>query len=135
MANLFNLSFQMERNGKFLTLYPKIPDSEKTSFLSRILSDKPSWEKVFSSSSTSILWKARLSVVQRYTDIVNSLTGRKKKFTIKQLIRHWREKLLLPVPLANNLNPEEYASLVEGISANSPIEVQAEAVRHYPYND
>ena len=106
VANLFNLSFQMEKNGKFLTLYPKIPDSEKTSFLSSILSDKPSWEKVFSSSATSILWKARLSVVQRYTDIVNSLTGRKKKFTVKELIRHWREKLLLPVPLANNLNPE-----------------------------
>ena len=135
IANLFNLSFQTERDGKFLTLYPKVTDYEKTSFLSSILSDKPSWEKVFSSSATSILWKARLSVVQRYTDIVNSLTGRKKKFTIKQLIRHWREKLLLPVPLANNLNPEEYASLVEGISANSPIEVQAEAVRHYPYND
>ena len=51
------------------------------------------------------------------------------------MIRHWREKLLLPITLANDLKPKEYASLVEGISANSPIEVQAEAIRHYPFND
>ena len=32
-----------------------------------------------------------------------------------------------------NLLPHEYAVLVEGLSADSPIQIQAEAIRHYPH--
>ena len=135
LANLFKVSFQMDKNGEFSTLYPHPRQKEKQSFFSSFFSNEPTWDKVFSSSTTSLGWEARLAVVQKYTDIVNSLTGRKRKFTLKELIRHWRENLLLPLSLANDLTPSEYANLVEGISANSPIEVQAEAVRHYPYSD
>ena len=43
--------------------------------------------------------------------------------------------MLLPLELARDLKPFEYAKLIEGIGAHSPIEVQAEAIRHYPFRD
>ena len=70
--------------------------------------------------------------MQSYVDIVNLLTGRERKVSLKELIRHWREKILFPIEIARNLKPEEYAALVEGIAPDSPIEVKAEAIRHYP---
>ena len=105
IANLLKVSFQMDKKGKFSRLYPEESESEKIPFLPSFISSEPKWGKVFSSSSTSLGWEARLAVVQKYADKVNSLTGRDRKFTIKELIRHWREKLLLPLSLASDLKP------------------------------
>ena len=135
LANLFNVSFEIGKNGQFTPIFAKSSESKKAKIVTSFFSDEPLWDKVFSTSTSSLSWEARLAVVQGYTNVVNKLTGREREFTIKELIRHWREKLLLPITLANDLKPKEYASLVEGISANSPIEVQAEAIRHYPFND
>ena len=88
--------------------------------------------KSFFNEFHSLEWEARLKVVQSYVDIVNLLTGRERKVSLKELIRHWREKILFPIEIARNLKPQEYAALVEGIAPDSPIEVKAEAIRHYP---
>ena len=40
--------------------------------------------------------------------------------------------MVLPMELIPNLTPHEYASLIEGLSPNSPVQVQVESVRHYP---
>ena len=135
LANLFKVGFKTDVGGKFQVLHPKYKKNEKSNILRFFTPDEPSWDEVFITSRSSLSWEARLSVVQNYTDLVNNLTGRNRQFTLKELIKHWRDKLLLPIDLASDLLPKEYASLVEGISANSPIEVQAEAIRHYPYND
>ena len=45
---------------------------------------------------------------------------------------HWNKRLVLPMELIPNLNPTEYALLIEGLSPQSPIQVQSSSVRHYP---
>ena len=134
LANLITVSFSIDEQGYAIPAHPKENDDNKNVF-SEIFTDEPNWDKIISSSGSSLNWEARLSVVQKYTDIVNSHTRRKKEFELKELIKHWREKLLLPIELATNLKPKEYAALVEGIDANSPIEVHVEAIRHYPFKD
>ena len=128
------MSFSIDDQGYAIPAYPKENDDNKN-VLSEIFTDEPNWDKTISSSGSSLNWEARLSVVQKYTDIVNSHTRRKKEFELKELIKHWREKLLLPIELATDLKPKEYAALVEGIDANSPIEVHVEAIRYYPFKE
>ena len=41
-------------------------------------------------------------------------------------MKHWREKTSFTIELATDLKPNEYAALVEGIDANSPIEVHTD---------
>ena len=131
LANLLSIKFSVDQNGKVLPANPS-SDSSNKSFLNSILSAKPSWDKIIWTEGSSLVWEARRSVVQDYTNVVNKLTGREKIINLKPLIRHWREKLLLPFEIADNLSASEYAVLIEGIDASSPIEVKAEAVRHYP---
>jgi cell division protein FtsI/penicillin-binding protein 2 len=134
LSNLLTVYFPIDTRGKIMPALPEISNSSE-SFWNSIFTEEPSWEKVFSVSNSSITWEARLSVVQEYTDQINNLIGRNKVFELRQLIRHWREQLLLPIELASDLKPIEYATLVEEIDANSPISVQAEAIRHYPLKD
>ena len=49
------------------------------------------------------------------------------------MIRHFNEQLLLPLPLVEDLAPEEYARLVEQIPFNSPIRIHTSTARYYPY--
>ena len=131
LANLFSVNFAIDHLGKPVPAKPTT-DNYDQNFFQALDAPSPSWEKVFSTSATSLEWEARLKVVQSYVDIVNLLTGRERKVSLKELIRHWREKILFPIEIARNLKPEEYAALVEGITPDSPIEVKAEAIRHYP---
>ena len=41
--------------------------------------------------------------------------------------------MVLPLEISGNLLPAEYASLIEGLHPGSPVQIQAEAVRHYPF--
>ena len=132
LSNLLTVFFHIGPKGEIIPVSPDLNDNNPESFMSSFFAAEPSWEKVFSTSNSSITWEARLHVVQEYADQINRLIGRKKTFELRELIRHWREKLLLPIELASNLTPKEYAVLVEEIDANSPISVQAEAIRHYP---
>ena len=109
LANLLTVSFSIDDQGYAIPAYPKENDDNKN-VLSEIFTDEPNWDKTISSSGSSLNWEARLSVVQKYTDIVNSHTRRKKEFELKELIKHWREKLLLPIELATDLKPKEYAA-------------------------
>ncbi|CAA6690431.1 MULTISPECIES: penicillin-binding protein 2 [unclassified Lentimonas] len=78
-------------------------------------------------------WTARLNVVNRYIDIINRITGRDDSITESKLIRHFNEKLLLPLPLVEDLSPDQYARLVEQIPVNSPIQIHTGTARYYPY--
>ncbi|MBU62365.1 MAG: hypothetical protein CMI26_07670 [Opitutae bacterium] len=85
-------------------------------------------------SGISLEWEARLAVVQKYLQLINHLCGRQEKLSMGQLKLHWNRRLLLPLELAGNLTPSEYAVLLEGIPVDSPIQIVTEAVRYYPYN-
>ncbi len=76
---------------------------------------------------------ARTSVVQRYLDQVNTILGRDHKVDGRDLTRHFVRELLLPYTLLDDLEPTEYASLLESLPVSSPLQVYTSSTRYYPY--
>jgi penicillin-binding protein 2 len=76
---------------------------------------------------------ARTSVVQHYLDHVNAITGRDEKVNAEDLNKHFARELLLPYTLVDDLEPTEYARLLERLPVNSPTQVYPSSTRHYPY--
>jgi len=84
-------------------------------------------------SSNELAQIARYSVVQTYLDKVNAATGRSEKVNASDLNRHFHGELLLPYNLVDDLNPEEYARVIEQLPVQSPLQIYASSTRHYPY--
>jgi penicillin-binding protein 2 len=76
---------------------------------------------------------ARQAVAQRYLDQINTILGRHEQVKPRDLDRHFNQTLLLPFVLLDDLSPAEYARLIERLPVNSPLQVFASSVRHYPY--
>ncbi|MGB0263514.1 MAG: peptidoglycan D,D-transpeptidase FtsI family protein [Opitutales bacterium] len=80
-------------------------------------------------------WTARHKVILRYIARINQITGRQDTLSESQLMRHFNEQLLLPLPLADDLSPDQYARLVEQVHpVESPIKIHTDSARYYPYN-
>ncbi|MET0262849.1 MAG: penicillin-binding transpeptidase domain-containing protein [Rariglobus sp.] len=75
---------------------------------------------------------ARFTVVQRYLDQINQALGRDAKLDSNDLDKHFRQQLLLPYLLLDDLEPVEYARLVEQLPVSSPLQVYASSIRSYP---
>ena len=73
-----------------------------------------------------------LWVVRKYIETINEITGRKPR-SFSEVQKHWRRKLVLPLEICADLTNNEYALLIEKLPPESPIQIQAKAVRHYPY--
>lgn len=76
---------------------------------------------------------ARASVTQRYLDKVNVILGRHEQVRSGDLKRHIDRSLLLPYVLIDDLEPEEYARLIERLPVNSPLQVYTSSTRDYPF--
>jgi penicillin-binding protein 2 len=77
--------------------------------------------------------EARRNVVQRYINEVGSAIGRKLEIISEDIERHFGQQLLLPFPLIADMEPEEYALLLEQIPVQSPIQIYTSNTRYYPY--
>ncbi len=77
---------------------------------------------------------ARMNVVHRYMQRINKILGDNKKISRKQIERHFHQNLLLPLKLVTDLTFEEYAQLVERIPIESPIQINTDSSRFYPYD-
>ena len=132
VAGLFTTAFKLADNGSVIPfLQDKVSNFNWIqSIWPREGENRPDFQ--FSTSGFSIDWESRYATVLKYLEQVNRLTSREEVITMDELKSHWRRRLVLPLKLANNLRPEEYAILVEEIAPESPIQVQAEAIRHYP---
>ena len=49
-------------------------------------------------------WDARTNVIQKYLNIIESVSDRKTSLRESKIIRHFNEQLLLPLPLAEDLS-------------------------------
>ncbi len=78
-------------------------------------------------------WESRLAVIRKYLREINRITGRDEQIERKAFQRHFNQRLLLPLRLADDLTPREYARLVENLPVDAPVQVLTEATRHYPY--
>lgn len=84
-------------------------------------------------SSSQMEQIARASVVQNYLDKVNKILGLDLKVDGADLRKHFERQLLLPYTLIDDLEPEQYARLVESLPVTSPLQVYTSSMRHYPY--
>ena len=75
---------------------------------------------------------ARATIVQRYLDQINVLLHRHEKVDSRDLLKHFRSQLLLPYTLVDDLEPAEYARLIEGLPVRSPLQVYTSSTRYYP---
>ena len=132
VAGLFALNFGLDLNG---VPVPKTSIIEKDlNWYDRIFNHSETDYLKFSASGFSHSWEARYTVVQNYLAKVNKLTGRNSEISLSEIQKHWRSKLVLPLEICGDLTNEEYALLIEKLPPDSPIQVQAKAVRHYPHN-
>jgi penicillin-binding protein 2 len=76
---------------------------------------------------------ARFTVVERYLGQVNRMLGRDAVLDAGDLEKHFRQQLLLPYLLVDDLEPAEYARLIEQLPVGSPLQVYASSIRAYPY--
>ena len=77
--------------------------------------------------------QARLNVVERYINEVGLAIGRNLEINSKDIERHFGQQLLLPFPLISDMEPEEYALLLEQVPVQSPIQIYTSNARYYPY--
>lgn len=77
--------------------------------------------------------EARRMVVQRYLDRINAITGREAEVDPRDIERHFSQNLLVPMELILDLEPEEYARLIEQVPVDSPVQVFSDSARYYPY--
>ena len=80
-----------------------------------------------------VIQLARLAVVQRYLDQVNAIIGRQEKANATSLRKHFSREMLLPFTLIDDLQPAEYARLLERLPVNSPAQLHTMSTRYFPY--
>lgn len=83
-------------------------------------------------SSSQMERIARFTVVQRYLSQINRALNRSEKLDSNDLDQHFRQQLLLPYLLVDDLEPTEYARLIEQLPVSSPLQVYVSSIRDYP---
>lgn len=78
---------------------------------------------------------ARLNVVQRYMNRINTVLDIRMEVESEDIERHFSQSLLLPFPLVQDLSSEDYAALIEQVPVDSPIQITSGNARWYPYGE
>lgn len=77
--------------------------------------------------------EARLYVLNKYLEPINKILGKTYSVDSKELDRHFRQRLLLPMTVIKDISVEDYAKLTERLPVESPIQLLVDSARHYPY--
>jgi len=89
--------------------------------------------KIKTPGNGDIQIEARRNVVRRYIEEVSVAIGRKLEINSSDIENHFGQQLLLPFPLITDMEPEEYALLLEQIPVHSAIQIYTTNARYYPY--
>lgn len=76
---------------------------------------------------------ARVSVVQGYLNQINRILGRRHEVDTRKLEKHYSQARILPYLLLEDIEPADYARLLEQLPVNSPLQVYTSSTRSYPY--
>ena len=139
ISGLFNTTYYLHPNEQLLP-YPHhvlLNSDQKDSFITKLFAftDPEIKKPKFITYNYSLSWEARFSVVNKYLNQVNQITGRNDHLSLNKLKLHWNKRLVLPMELVSNLSPVEYATLIESLPPESAVQIQAKSVRHYPEKD
>lgn len=77
--------------------------------------------------------QARVQVLQRYVDPINKILNRNETIDVKEVSKHFRKRLLLPMTIIKDLTVHEYARLTEQLPVESPIQIIVDSARYYPH--
>lgn len=84
---------------------------------------------------STLATQARSNVVHGYLQQVKRVSQRQGDVDTRLIERHFRQNLLLPLPLIRDLSEEEYARLIEQIPVDSPIQILTDSTRYYPFRE
>jgi penicillin-binding protein 2 len=76
---------------------------------------------------------ARISIVQGYQDQVNEVLGVGLQVDAARLSKHFKTERALPYPLIEDLQPSDYAQLIERLPVRSPLQLYTSNTREYPF--
>ena len=108
-------------------------NNEEITWIDLLFEDQNNRNLNFRTNGIYQSWEARYEVVRKYIETINEITGRNTQISLSEVQKHWRRKLVLPLEICADLTNNEYALLIEKLPPESPIQIQAKAVRHYPY--
>ena len=128
-SGLFSTEFLLNKHG---SPQKKLAVNSSTPWYLNLFQKKTVDGYSFSINGYSHSWEARLGVVRRHLDQVNKFIGRNEKISLSTIQSHWRQQLVLPLEISNNLTHREYAILIENLPPDSPVQVHATPIRHYP---
>ncbi len=80
-------------------------------------------------------WESRAAVLQKRLDQINAILGTDEKLSSRDIKRHFWHRLLMPFPLMSDLEPEQYAKLIEQLPLGSDVFIYTDTARAYPYGD
>ena len=104
LANLFSVKFTTDSSGLLMPVTPFNQNSQQ-SLIPFIEPPPQSWEKIFSTSASSLLWEARFQVVQSYSNQINEIIGRRDNGD-EGFNKALERKILFPIEIASNLQPK-----------------------------
>lgn len=76
--------------------------------------------------------EARRNVIQTYLNLASQILNRPLSLSPQAIERHFQQRLLLPLPIVENLSLEEFAKLNERLPVRSPLQLYTDTLRHYP---
>jgi penicillin-binding protein 2 len=76
----------------------------------------------------------REGIVKKYLNVVNKIIGASYEISGKEIEQHLKQKLLLPMKIADDISQTDYEKLVYNLPRDSPLQLAVEEVRYYPYH-
>ncbi|MDR2982978.1 MAG: hypothetical protein LBV12_12115 [Puniceicoccales bacterium] len=76
---------------------------------------------------------ARTSVLQKYLDQLNVTLGRQETLDATETNKHFEQNRTVSITLVSDINETELARFVEHYPVESPIRIEVESIRTYPY--
>ncbi len=129
VSGLFSTEFALNKDGFLQNI---LAENSATPWYLNLFHKKTEEGYSFSVNGYSHSWEARLCVVSRHLDQINKLIGRNEGISLNTIKSHWRKQLVLPLEISNDLTHREYAILIENLAPDSPVQVHATPIRHYP---
>lgn len=77
--------------------------------------------------------EARQTVIQHYLGLASQILNRPLTLSSQAIERHFQQRLLLPLPIVENLSLEEFAKLNEQLPLRSPLQLYTDSIRYYPH--
>ncbi|HEY1172926.1 MAG TPA: penicillin-binding transpeptidase domain-containing protein [Verrucomicrobiae bacterium] len=77
--------------------------------------------------------EARFAVVNNLVSRISQVLGVPLTLTEKEFRRHYETKIFMPLPVVENLTPEQVARFAESLSTLPGVDLQVQSLRYYPH--